>query len=573
MTSKALRVPRVLPAFLAAVSLLGVHACAPAAAPVVSAGGRLRVANASGEPLEVFAGGSRVLLRLEDGAGASVDRLPLGDLPVEARGLRTGWRLGATVRLDAGAEAAWNVRGTEAHLAALKALPTGRVRVVNRSPEPVRAFLDGATKDLVWPGGDAEYGDLVPGTVRVRAEGTQTGFAGETVLEVAPGSVAVFEVQAPQSALRVTNRAGTPAWISVRGEPDQRVADGVAAVFPGLAPGARDVVARDEVGRTLWAGRVDLVLGRVAEAVVPAPTGELSVLSEAKVPVSILADGNALGLCAAGGAAQFAGLPGGVVRVRAVDPEGGLVARAVLTVRNDGTTLWMVRPGESAERTGDEGSLAVENRTGEALRLRVDGADRGDVPQGGRRVVPDLPPGPRAVAVAGLRSGDVLRATVEVPPGGTATWAARPRSSTLALRNARTEEVRVLVDGVMTARLAAAQTVEVPLTAGTHVVDAVGVTSLRATTHRLDLPPATVTDLVLPSPTATLIVTNRYGEPLTLSDGGRRLGVVLPGDRVTLRDVDPGRHVLEARSLDKPLSWHVQVAVAPGETFSWDLGN
>ena len=75
------------------VAVLLVSACAAERPVLVSPGGRLRVENASGEPVEVFARGDRVA-RLADGADVRLDRLPLGDCPVEARGDRTGWRMG-----------------------------------------------------------------------------------------------------------------------------------------------------------------------------------------------------------------------------------------------------------------------------------------------------------------------------------------------------------------------------------------------------------------------------------------------------------------------------------------------
>lgn len=566
------RHPDLLRGALLLLALLAV-ACAAPKPLLVSPGGRLRIVNAAGEPLEVFARGGRIVTRLPDGAEARLDRLPLGECPVEARGERTGWRMGTTLQLSQSDEATWNVRGTEAHVEALKALPTGRVRFVNRSPEPVRAFVDDASRELVWPGGEAEYGDLVPGPHHLKAEGTQTAFRSEADVVVAPGSVSSFEVLAPRAGLRVTNGSGAPARIAVRDEAERLVSPGASMTLDELPPGPIDISARDGQGRFLWAGSVTLAAGQVADALVPAPEGVVSVLSYVTQPLSIWVDGTNLGLCAPSGAAEFKGLPIGRVQLQAMDPGGGIVARSTLAIVKGAPTLWMVREGDSGQRRGDEGSLAVENGTGEPLHVQVDGSSHGDVEPGARRIVPGLLPGNHVVAVAGLRSRDVLRAEVEVPAGGTASWTAKPRSATLALRNDRPEEVRVRVDGETRARIAPAQSLDLSLPAGSHVVESVGVTSLRTTVHRLVLPASVVTRLVLPPSTATLVVTNRHGEALSLADGDRQLGVVLPGDRVTLRDLVLGDHFLEARSLDRPLSWHVKVSLAAGDTFAWDLGD
>ena len=65
MTPKATPVPGARLAALPLGLLLLSVACGPGAAPLVSPGGILRVANTAGEPLEVFVAGSRVLARLE----------------------------------------------------------------------------------------------------------------------------------------------------------------------------------------------------------------------------------------------------------------------------------------------------------------------------------------------------------------------------------------------------------------------------------------------------------------------------------------------------------------------------
>mgnify|MGYP000931497653 CR=1 FL=1 len=574
MPTGTVRVRRVAAGGALTILLLAFATCGGGNGALVSPGGRLQVVNQAGEPLEVFAAGNRVMARLEDGNEARLDRLPLGDCALEARGHRTGWRMGTTVRLDSSTEATWTVRASEGHAEALKNLPAGRVRFVNRSPEPVRAFIDDVAKELVWPGGEAEFAGVSEGRHSVRADGTQTAFRTDAEVEVSAGVATRFEVNPPQAALRATNRSGGIARISIRDEVERQVPAGGSATFDRLAPGAIDVSARDDQGRFLFKGVATLEAGKVADVVVPAPEGVLSVLSDLAVPVSVWIDGASLGLCGASGAAEFKGLPVGDVHVEALDPESRVVARAVLKLKSGSPTLWMVREGgDAAERRGDEGSLSIENGSPEPMRVQVDGGARGEVQPGARRVVPGLLPGVHQVAVFGLRSRDIQRADVTVSSGAVATWVARPRSATLSLKNLRDEEVRVRIDGETMARLAPAQSLDLLLPGGAHRIEAVGVTTLRSTVHSMELPATVVTRLPLPSPTATLVATNRRGEPLTLFDGDRQLGVILPGDRVTLRDIEPGDHQLQARSLDRPLTWHVRVNLAAGDSYSWDLGD
>ena len=554
------------------VAVLLVSACAAEKPVLVSPGGRLRVENAAGEPVEVFARGDRVA-RLAEGADVHLDRLPLGDCPVEARGDRTGWRMGKTVRLEPSGEVSWTVRGSDEHDKTLQNLPTGRVRFVNLTAEPIRAFIDDVAKDLVWPSGEAEYSGLPPGVHRLRAEGTRSAFRSGADVGVSVAAVSRFEVVLPRAALRIANHSGQSARVSVRDEADRLVRAGSTATFDDLPPGAADVWARDQQGRFLWSGAVPLVAGEVADAIIPQPEGVVSVLSDVPFTVAVWVDGVNLGLCAASGAAEFKGLAVGRVHVEAVDPEGRVVSKSTLVLAKGNPILWMIRQGDTSARRADDGSVAIENATAEPLRIQVDGWDRGDVQPTLRRIVPGLVPGPHAIAVVGLRSRDVLRADVEVPGGGQATWVAHSLTAVLALRNDRTEEVRVKVEGDTVARLAPAESFEVSLPAGPHRIEAIGVMSLRSTLHGLVLPAASTTRLSLPSPFSTLIATNRRNEPLALADGDRQLGVILPGDRVTLRDILPGDHLLEARSLDRPLSWHLKVALAAGDSFVWELGD
>ncbi|NOZ01357.1 MAG: hypothetical protein GXP54_05645, partial [Deltaproteobacteria bacterium] len=49
------------------------------------------------------------------------------------------------------------------------------------------------------------------------------------------------------------------------------------------------------------------------------------------------------------------------------------------------------------------------------------------------------------------------------------------------------------------------------------------------------------------------------------------LGVVLPGDKVTFSDIEPGSWRLVARSLKRPLTWSESITIVAGESFKWDL--
>jgi len=548
-------------------------ACAATRPPSVSPGGVLRVVNRAGEPLEVFVRGDRVMAELEAGREAVIDRLLSGEAPVEARGARTGWRFVSMVTLVPAQETRWVVLGEADQEAALKALPTGALNVRNRSGEPVRLFLDGESREILWPDSDRLWSGLTPGTVAVKAEGTRTGFAVQASVTVGPGVVPAWTIHPPRAALRVLNQSGGPVRVLVPGSPARSLALDEETVFVDLEGDAVDVAATDEVGRPVWRGRALLQTGEVGEVRIPSPGATLSVISELSFPVQIRMDGRSLGLCEAEGGAEFRGLPAGRVRLSAATIDGKVVARTRMVLAEDVPLLWLVRPGSADEREGEQGGLRVENPTFQEQRLRVDGVDRGRVAPKGRRLVMGLSPGRHRVQALGERDREVQEAEIQVPAGGEVAWAIPALQATLLLRNDRDEEVRVLLDREPIAVLAPKERSEVAVPPGLHLLEAVGVTSFRSTEHRMTLPSGSRVTQVLGSSLATLVITNRLGDPQELFDGPRSLGVLLPGERVTLRNLDPGEHWLEAKSRKFPLSRHLRVHLSPGETLSWDLGS
>jgi len=561
------RLPVLSATAVAALSLACAHT--PPRKPV-SPGGRIEFSNQTGEPLEVFASGARVAV-LARGASVSVDRLPLGPVGFEAVGKMSGTRLHASFDLLDAAPASWAIRPSPEQEAALARLPTGRIEVRNGAPEPVRVFVDDEAREMVWPGGEAAYSGIPLGRRRLRAEGVKSGFGVRSEVVVTEGAAPVFDVVPPRGSLRVANRSTLPAFVSVEGFGGREVQPGATFTIADLPPGAHRVAAVDLLHRPMWESEVTVRPGEVVEAAVPLPAGVLAVVSDLHVPVAVVADGRRLGDVPARGAGEFRGLPPGLARLQATGPDGTVLARARIRIPAEGQATWMAKPGSGGEAAGDEGSLMVVNRTPESIALRVDGWDRGHVPPGGRRVVPGLVPGRHTVAALGAASRDVSRALLDVTPGAEVSFEVVPAAAVLAVRNTRPEEVRLILDGTEIARVAAAESADLRIAAGRHELHVRGVGTLATTLHALDLQGGQTTRLDLTVPTATLVVTNRQGEPLAIGYGDRQLGVVLPGDRVTLRDVAPGTYRLVARSLARPLSWTVPVTLSAGDTFKWDL--
>lgn len=549
---------------------LGLAACAHGGAALTSPGGRLDLTNRTGEEVEVFIDGQRVAI-LGDGESRRIDRLPYGERDLLAVGKITATRLTNHLSLEADRVVAWRFGPTDAQAEALRNRPTGSLRVENHADEPVRVSVDGIERGMAWTGGALDVTGLALGRHTVRAQGTKTSFLVDADLDVQQNTIPVHEVRRPDGAIRLVNGTALATRIAVEGVTGRDLPAGAAVVAGNVPPGTYTGTATDRIGRPLGTVRLEVKAGEITEFRVPAPQGILAVISDLPVPVTLVADGRRLGECRSKGAAEFRGLVPGTARLQALNPSGAIVARARVSIPAEGQAVWLVKPGSGAETSGDEGALMVRNRAGEPVRIRVDGWDRGTIPPGGKRVVRGMIPGDHEAEAVGLRSGDVMGAVVRLSAGETGLWEAVAPSATLALKNTRDEEIRLLVDGAERVRLAPAQGMDLRLPSGRHTLLAAGVTTLKQTRHEVKLPAGTRTVLDLPIPTAIVVITNRHSEPLSVAAGDRDLGVVLPGDRVTVRDLEPGNFLLVARSLSRPLSWTQLVSLAPGQSFDWDL--
>ena len=558
---------------LAFIFLSTIAGCAHrGAAVLVHSGGRFEFQNLAAEPVEVFIEGSRVAL-VEPGKTAKLDRLPVGDSTATLVGRLTGFRESRRFVLSRETETHWRYSPDEDHARALSSLPSGGLKAVNHAREPVRIKIDGDPREMIWPGGEAEYTGIAVGRHRLEAVGIKSGFTLDSEVVVGQSVQPVFVVVPPRCGLRVENRSGVSLRVSVGDETDVSLRPDGFQVLKGLSVGDVPIVATDLLGRTVWSGIVLLQEGQVTALQIPLPQGVLAVVSDVPEELTILADGRRLGACLANGAAEFRGLVPGAGRVQALRSDGTVIARARLVVPREGQGVWMIKPGFGSETAADEGSLLVLNQRDEPIRLRVDGWNRGEIVPSGRRLIPALVPGPHSADAIGMRTGELLRSVVTIGIGEHVTWEARPSVATLNLKNEREEEVRVLLDDLELILLAPAEEAELKVVAGRHHLQARGLSTLRATDHAVDLPASTRSHLALPSPSGSLVVTNRFSEPLSIKYSNRDLGVVLPGDKVTFRDMEPGSHDLMARSLKRPLSWGISITLAAGETFEWELKN
>lgn len=560
--------------FLSLAAVLMVS-CAHGPRPLVSAGGRLDVFNGLDEPVELFVTGAREAL-IEPGATAYLDRLPASTVQAQAVGVLTGAELHRTLDLRRSDPVRWSLDPGDRPAGSPTRQATGVVILENRSGEPVRPYLDGKAVELVYPDARTAFAGLPLGRMTVQAAGVRTEFRVSTQVELTAGTTAVVQVDRPGAALRVQNGSDLVVTVHLDRETD-------VISFP-LNPGESRVVRdlaldatvrlrfEDPVGRAFWGASAKLEPGRVVDIVVPSPAGRLSVLSEFDQPATILADGRLLGTCPPQGAAEFTGLVPGTARVQAFLDDGTVLARTRMRIRPGESPLWFLRPGTGKESGEDEGGLRVINATDEALQIQIDGWDRGRIEPGARRQFEGLLPGTHQVMAAGLVSRSPFRVQVEIGQGSRLEWTVLPRNATLALKNLRDEDVRILVDDEPLAQIAPGASLDLPVPAGERRVVATGTSTLASTNHRLDLPALTTTRLDLPPPFATVRVTNGQSQAVEVSSEQGVLGIIEPGQTGRFSQVSPGPCRLTARSVGLPVHWTVLVRLDAGDIYEWNLG-
>ena len=562
--------------FLAPLVLVVVFtACAHQPKTLVSAGGRLDVANDLDEPVELFVFGGREAL-IEPGSTVFLDRLPKRTVNCLAVGVISGAEWTRTFDLTGSNPVRWGLKLNDQAASPGMAKNIGAVIIDNRSEEPVRPFINGKTLDLVFPGIRTAFKGIPIGKVQIVTVGAQTESKFSTNMELTPGVTLVVTVEKPGSGVRVKNSSNikVKANIKIADETSIRFLEpGDEYLLQKLAPGTTvSIIAEDTVGRIFWSGSIVPENGKVSEVLIPSPSGSLSVLSEFNQTINILANGNLLGTCPALGATEFVGLVPGVSKLQAASQDGSVLARGLVKISTDETAVWFIRPGSTRESGLEEGMVTIINQTDETVLVRIDGSERGRIEAGKRRQFGGLIPGSHSLSGAGLVSGTLFNSVIEVSTNAALEWKITPNNSILAISNTRDEAVRILIDGKEFAEIAAGDNAELQVPAGERQFVAAGVFSMTQLAKRLNLPAATTTSLVLSSPFATVKVLNTQVSTVEIYSDQGILGVVEGGQSALYDNVTPGPLRLVARSIDRPIQWTVLVNLDAGDVYNWNIG-
>ena len=298
--------------------------------------------------------------------------------------------------------------------------------------------------------------------------------------------------------------------------------------------------------------------------------------------------------------------PGTRLRVRNLAPgpaaleaagtgEGAAVHRLAGTLEAGKNTLWPLMPDLDREPLAEVPpltSLRIENPEKVDLEAAVytpNGrlAARGRVFAGQSRRFEDLPSGPVTIEVRQGLAGATTRVELvlsvgdAMSPDGTAgetAWRFESQGARLVIENATDEALEVAVDGLARGRVAAGGRLELLEGAGTRVISARSVPSLRPYETVLALNRGEEALWEVRSGRASLRVDNQAGESLMVwtrargAEFAEQGSPLEPGARLTVDELEPGIHEVSAIGQRSKLRYGGVVEVGANQAGTFVVG-
>ncbi len=447
--------------------------------------------------------------------------------------------------------------------------PDGRPLIVtNATPEAAEVRIDGQVVGRV-AAGEARTFFASPAlhTVEARCEPSRRRF--EQGVDLRELSEATWRIAGGSATAVIENTLASPVEVRRDGANVGLVAAGQRLRLEGLPAGpARFVATEVDVGEARPVSReavLHLEAGDEARWRVEPLAPGLRVENRTDATVVLFAgvagaaSGQAvrLGELKPGAATQLQDLAarvgqrpdaGVAVEVAAWTPRGVQLGVHALKLvpGGEGAQVWEVR--------APTGGLRVENASGEAVQLRVDGADFGELADGAGLGIGALAARAHLIEARGRLTGTVIRNVVEVvaDPRGDAPTRLRLGASRVEVRvtNATGEAV-VAVGGSFGGRaepIAPNARMAAGLAPGPHVLRFTGVASGAPHVARIEVPDDATApvEVELVAIRGALALQNDLSEAVAVSVRGAVIGSVEPQARVVFDGLAPGPIRIEA---------------------------
>ncbi|MGM0576253.1 MAG: hypothetical protein ACQEXJ_11035 [Myxococcota bacterium] len=386
----------------------------------------VQVVNERREAVTVFAD-SRRLGIVPAQSTVTLTGLEVGERLLEAVGDR-GQRVGRSRRAILEGEATrWVLED-----------PRGTLVLTNDSGEPLKVQGRLASQQArVAPDQRVLY-HLKAGRARLRVVGQESALPYTRTVDIPRGGVIEWEIRPARGALEVINALDEAIHLELDDRAHGRVAPGGRRVIDGLPPGAHRLRAKGETSRRVRTVKRMVPPEGIARWRVSPRPARLMVFNDTVEPIYVYLDDRPYGRVEAEARKGFGALPRGRRSLDAVGIRTGWTYTVDLELQDGGTSTVHV-PSPTAV-------LVVDNQSGEAQRVEVDGEEYGEIPEGGLDEAIPIPTGERRVFFEGARTGRAWSVSLQVRPSQTIPLTVPPSTARLVVVNRTERALRVRLD-------------------------------------------------------------------------------------------------------------------------------
>ena len=195
-----------------------------------------------------------------------------------------------------------------------------------------------------------------------------------------------------------------------------------------------------------------------------------------------------------------------------------------------------------------DGSINVINKRSISVQVHVDGELLGQVAARGLRTFKSIPNGLRLLSVHSRNATKVV-SRVQVPVAGRVSYTVLRQDRRITLTNPNERDMWLVINGVQKQMIRGKGTIGIPLRFGTHIVGVrpVGSSNTKLAQITINVRRDASPMIQLPVYFASLTINSTQLDRATIHVGARQRGTLFRGAKVTLRNVEPGRHRVELR--------------------------
>jgi hypothetical protein len=503
----------------------------------------------------------RAAATLLEGDSARIRDLVAGSHTLRAREARSGLAIEESVTVAADAEVEWAAEAAR-----------GGLRFINQRAEGVTVEVDGLAVGRVEPGEHLDLDDLSAGPHLARIRGALSDRTEDLDVVVVSGQRSETRIGAARAEVEVINRTAERVILSL---PPQGSGDGAGPrVEVELAVGERHLLTDREPGELVLAARGD-PSGLPYREAMTVPAGQrlrweiLPVRASLRLENAtarelwVRVDNNGRQESLRPGATRMLdGLPVEPIRLLVVDRDRSLVLRRTIDPGEDRTASWKIE--------APTGSLAVRNRSKEAVVVYSDARRVGRVEAEQEVVLTGVPAGHRLLEAVGTDTGHVSRGQADVVEDAAISWVVEDPLASLVITNETGETL--LTEGVLAideASIAPGGRALLRIPAGTLDLRVVGAQTSVARRTRITAGPGDVVEWRVQAALGRLLVTSSLPETMVVSVDGAEVGRVAAHGRLAVDGLAPGAHELQAEGMSSGRTITARRVILPDDETHW----